>query len=475
MAQQGFLYETVADNIARRIGSGVMQPGDKMPSLRAMSTELGISISTVMQAYGLLESRGLIETLPQSGHYVRHSTARPLELPAITSPDMERTNVPGNRMLHDFLHSAANPEHVQLGCAAPSLDFLPVKRMASILGRCVREQTEAAMQYQFPPGLPELRRQIAARSLKWMGELSSRDILITSGGMDALNLTLQALTKPGDTVAVESPTFFGLLQVLEHHGLRALELPTSPQTGMDLRALEEAASVRRIRAVLTIPCFSNPLGSLMPDQSKQKLLELAAKHDFMVLEDDIYGELQYSGRRPTPIKAWDTEGRVVLCSSFSKSLAPGLRIGWIAAGQSLLGEMEQLQFNTTIGAPSIQQLALADFLASGAYDAHLRRFRRTLRDCMERCSLSVREHFPRGTRLTRPSGGYVLWVELPGGANAIRVFQAAMAEGISIAPGPIFTSQARYGNCIRLNCALRWTDEVEGAIQRLGQLAREQG
>ncbi|MEZ5336945.1 MAG: PLP-dependent aminotransferase family protein [bacterium] len=475
MPPQGFLYENVADNIARRIGSGALLPGERMPSLRALSRELGISISTVMQAYGILESRGLIETLPQSGHFVRRSPQRSLELPSITDPDIERVSVPGNRMLHDFLRSVANPLHVPLGCAAPSLDYLPVKRLAGIMGRVLREQPEAAMNYQFPPGLPELRRQIALRSLNWMGELSADEILITSGGMDALNLSLQALTKPGDTVAVESPTFFGLLQVLEHHGLRALELPTSPQTGIDLRALDEAAGMRRIAAVLLIPSFSNPLGSLMPEQSRRRLLELAGRHDFTVIEDDIYGELHYSGRRPVPIRGYDNAGRVVLCSSFSKSLAPGLRIGWIAASGQRRLELEQLQFNSTIGAPSLQQLALAEFLASGAYDAHLRRFRRSLRDCMEQCSYSVREHFPRGTRLTRPSGGYVLWIELPAGLSGLRLFQAALAEGISIAPGPIFTSQARYASCIRLNAALQWNEQVGNAIRRLGELARELG
>ena len=471
MPQTGFLYENVADNIERRISSGVLRPGEKMPSLRALSRELGISISTVMQAYSILESRGLIETLPQSGHFVRRGNGRSLEAPDISDPDIAQARVPGNRLLHDFLRAVADPDCVPLGCAAPSLDFLPVKRMASLMARAAREHAHDAVEYIFPPGHPELRRQIAARSITWMGELQPSDIIITSGGMDALNLALRAVTKPGDTVAVESPTFFGLLQVMEHLGLRALELPTSPHTGVDLRALEDALSLRRINAVLLIPSFSNPLGSLMPQEAKQRLLALASEHDFSIVEDDIYGELHYSGRRPIPIKAMDRDERVLMCSSFSKSLAPGLRIGWIASRRHV-EQLEQIQFNTTICAPSLQQLALADFLATGAYDAHLRRFRRKLRENMELCALAVMEHFPRGTRLSRPAGGFVMWIELPGRANALELFRNALEEGISIAPGPIFSSQARYSNCIRLNCALQWSQQVEAAIRRLGELAK---
>jgi DNA-binding transcriptional MocR family regulator len=328
------------------------------------------------------------------------------------------------------------------------------------------------MDYIFPPGEYELRRQIAARSIRWLGALRAQDVLISSGGMDALNLTLRAVTRPGDTVAIESPTFFGLLQALENLGLRAVEIPTCPREGLDVEALEQVARKQKISAALLIPSFSNPLGALMPEDARKRLVDLAQQRNFVIVEDDIYGELHYSQRRLPPIKAFDSDGRVILISSFSKTVLPGLRIGWIAT-ERYIRRLEELQFNSTICAPTLQQYAMARFIESGAFDAHLRRLRRTISASMDRFSAAICEHFPPATRMTRPQGGFVQWIELPRNVDAVMLFRHALHAGISIAPGPIFSTQEHYNHCIRLNCGHPWSERIESAIATLGGLIKK--
>ena len=470
MAKAAFLYEEVAGSVAGLIGQGSIPPGSKMPSLRAMSSELGVSISTVMQAYQLLESRGLIETQPQSGHYVRHAPPLQLMAPTVTAPDPAQSCVPVNPMLHEFQRSISEGSPLPLGCGAPSLDFLPCARIAALIAQVARELPQS-MDYIFPPGDYELRRQIAARSIRWLGALRPQDVLITSGGMDAMNLTLRAVTRPGDTVAIESPTFFGVLQVLENLGLRAVEIPTCPQQGIDVEALEQVCRKQKISAAILIPSFSNPLGALMPEDARKRLVDVARKGNFIVIEDDIYGELHYSQRRIPPIKAFDTDGRVIMCSSFSKTLLPGLRIGWIAT-ERYIRRLEELQFNSTICAPTIQQHALARFLDSGSFDTHLRRLRRSISASMDRFAAAICEHFPAGTRMTRPQGGFVTWVELPENVDSIVLFRQALNAGISIAPGPLFSTQPHYSNFIRLNCGHPWSERMEDAVTTLGVLIK---
>jgi DNA-binding transcriptional MocR family regulator len=349
---------------------------------------------------------------------------------------------------------------------------LPTDRLNRTMSAIARSAGGAGVAYDLPPGLLALRRQIARRAIEWGCALSADDLVTTVGAMEALHLCLRAVTRPGDTVAVESPAYYGLLRLLASLGMRVIEIPAHPRTGMDLGALAEALGRHKIRAVMAIPNFNNPLGSLMPDGAKEELVEMLGRREIPLIEDDIYGDLSFGDERPRPAKAFDRKGLVMLCSSFSKTVAPGYRVGWAAPGR-FREEVEQLKFAQSVATATLPQMAVADFLDNGGYDHHLRALRRRLAAQVERMSEAVAEHFPPGTRVARPAGGFMLWVELPPGTSALSLFERALGRGISIAPGPIFSAKQRFSGYIRLSCGLPWSDLLDHAIRTLGKLCAE--
>ncbi|HTP86211.1 MAG TPA: PLP-dependent aminotransferase family protein [Bryobacteraceae bacterium] len=465
-----YLYHAVSDRIAGLIDGGVLRPGEKVPSVRRTSTNEGVSVSTTLQAYMLLESRGYIEARPQSGFYVRaREVARPRE-PRPSLPGRQATRVGVSGLMSKLLLAASDPDVVPLGAACPASELLPLRRLNRILTGLVRRHGGQMNEYDFAPGNAELRRQVARRSLDWGGRLGPEDVLVTSGATEALHLSLSAVTKPGDVVAVESPAFFGILLQLEALGLKALEVPCHPQEGLCLEALSDALRRHRVRACVASPNFSNPLGSTMSDDAKRELVEMLTRRGIPLIEDDLYGDIQFEGVRPKVAKAFDREGLVLLLSSFSKLIAPGYRIGWLTAGR-FQQRVETLKMTSTLATPSMLQRVIAQYLESGAYDRHLRRVRAAFRLQIEQMTAAVSEHFPAGTRVARPRGGFVLWVELPHGVDSLDLFERALAEGISISPGPMFSARQRFRNYIRLNCGYPWSPRLDRAIRTLGRLA----
>lgn len=321
------------------------------------------------------------------------------------------------------------------------------------------------------PGNPGLRRQIALRYLIAGINVPANDIVVTNGALEALNLCLQAVTQPGDTVIVEAPTFYGALQALERHGLKALEVPTHPRTGVDLGAMETAIQRHAPKACWLMTQFQNPLGSLMPEDKKRQLVELLARHQIPLIEDDVYGELYFGATRPVPAKAFDKQGLVLHCSSFSKCLAPGYRIGWASAGR-YTQRVQRLKLSSTLSASSPAQGAIAEYLEQGGYDRHLRRLRETLQAQQDLMANAIAREFPAGTRVTRPQGGFFLWIEMPAAVDALALHRQALARGISVAPGPIFSASGQFGNALRLNYGHPWDDAKADAIRALGEMAR---
>jgi DNA-binding transcriptional MocR family regulator len=295
--------------------------------------------------------------------------------------------------------------------------------------------------------------------------------VVTNGALEALNLCLQAVAEPGDTVIVEAPTFYGALQALERHGLKALEVPTHPRTGVDLEAMETAIKRHRPKACWLMTQFQNPLGSLMPEEKKRQLVELLARHEIALIEDDVYGELYFGAARPVPAKAFDKHGLVLHCSSFSKCLAPGYRIGWASAGR-YTQRVQRLKLSSTLSASGPAQGALAEYLEQGGYDRHLRRLRETLQAQQDLMANAIAREFPAGTRVTRPQGGFFLWLEMPAAVDALALHRQALARGISVAPGPIFSASGQFGNALRLNYGHPWDDGKADAIRVLGEMAR---
>jgi DNA-binding transcriptional MocR family regulator len=462
------LYEDIAERIGRQIEQGAYRPGERIPSVRTLSNNLRVSINTVMGAYARLENAGLVEARPQSGYYVR---SRPPE-PEARPYDDELAAKPvefGPRMWR-IRRNLARPCRVQLSSGAPNPDLLPVDRLNRIMAAQTRLFPHESVSYSPPMGLERLRVQIARRSPASGCTLSPKDIMITSGGVEAVMLALQATCQPGDTVAIGSPVYHTYLGSIQGMGLKVLEIPSSPREGLNIDVLAYALRQTPVRACLVLATFNNPLGGAMPDEKKRALVELLARHDIPLIEDDVYGDLSYAPQRPFTCKAFDKKGLVLLCSSFSKTLAPGYRVGWIVPGR-YQEKIETLKSCFSVAAPSPCQLALAEFLTNGGYDRHLRALRRAYVRQVEQMRAAIGRAFPKGTHVTRPEGGSVLWIEMPEGADGLALHERALKEGIAVAPGVMFTLGDQYRNCIRVNAAY-WSKRVETAIAKLGKMAR---
>jgi DNA-binding transcriptional MocR family regulator len=464
------LYEKVANDIARMIEHATFRPGERVPSIRNVSRQMGVSITTAMEAYRLLEDRDLIEARPQSGYYVRPLYRKLIPEPHVPLPKESPTTVSINDLVRMMWRDSQDKSLVPLGAAVPSPANLPVDKLNRILASVVRRRGGQCISYESICGFEGLRIQIARRALHSGCQLTPQDVVITSGCQEAVTLSLMAVCRPGDTVAIESPTYFDHLQTLEALKLKVVEIATDLHEGINLDALESVIQKRKIRACLLIPNFSNPLGCLMPDEKKKSLAKMIARYDIPLIEDDIWGDLSFAPERPRTVKAFDKKGMVLLCSSISKTLAPGYRIGWAVAGR-FQSEVERLKSIMTIATATAPQMAIAEFLANGGYDHHLRRVRRTYSQQVWLMTQAVRKFFPSGTRISRPAGGYVLWVELPQSVDSRKLYESALKEKITIAPGPIFSVRKGYENYIRLNAAT-WSEDIEKALATLGSLAK---
>ncbi|QDD89990.1 PLP-dependent aminotransferase family protein [Pseudomonas oryzihabitans] len=462
-------YEKFADQLATLMTTGVLTPGERLPSVRSASRTHGISPSTVFQAYYLLESRGLIEARERSGYFVREP-ARSHDAAPVLAP-LEGTEVAVSDLVYSVLQSLQDPDIVPFGSAFPSPDLFPLARLARSMAHGLRDLPAHDLTAYVTPGHPELRRQIARRyGLAGMPDVGE-ELVITHGALEALNLGLQSLTRPGDLVAVESPAFYASLQVLERLQLKAVEIPVDPERGLNVDALAEALGRLPIKACWFMSGLQNPTGVSLDDRAQQRLYGLLQRHQVPLLEDDVYAEL-YSGSEPhRPIKRFDSEGLVLHCGSFSKCLAPGYRIGWIAAGRQA-GAVARLRLMTTITPSMPAQAALADYLQHGGYDRHLRRLRLALDRQRQAMLAAARRYFPAETRISRPQGGYFLWFELPAQVDSLALYRQALAEGISLAPGPIFSAQQGFRHCIRLNCGPPWDARSEAAMATLGELLK---
>lgn len=472
IAMSEYLYEYLADEFARLITERVLQPGDRLPSVRRLASQKRLSVSTVLQALRQLEDRGLVEARPQAGFYVRRRTRTPAE-PAAHGKLTRPTFVGVNQLLMQVLHANEQPGVLPLGAAYPAPGLLPSLRMQRMFGKVARGREDLLAVGSCIRGSDaRLVRQIMRRSLDWGGPLADDEIVITNSCTEALNLCLRAVAGPGDTIALESPTYFVLLQIIESLGMKALEIPTHSRTGISVEALELATRNGAVKACLLVPNANNPLGCIMPEENKRRVAQLLAERGVPLIEDDIYGDLHFEDGRPWPIKAYDTTGNVMLCSSFSKTVSPALRVGFIAAGR-YFDEVALLKTLSSGVTGAMQQAALAEFVEGGGFDRQLRQVRRAYARQVARMADAVAEHFPAECLLSRPQGGFVLWVEMPRSVDALELHPYAVAEGIAFMPGQLFSASGRYRNCLRLNCGNPWSETIEAAVQRLGELVRQ--
>jgi DNA-binding transcriptional MocR family regulator len=464
------LYEALADRVADKIVTGHLRPGARLWSVRQLARLEGVSPATVVQAYVLLEGRGLIEARPQSGHYVRAPRVPALPEPRSARPVAVPSRVGVADRVARLYRAMRDPHVVPLGTAVVAPELLPTDKLNLILARIARSAGGVGVAYDPPPGSAVLRRAIARRAPSWGMLASPDDVVTTVGCMEAIHLSLRAVVRASDAVAVETPAYYGLLQLLESMELRVFEIPAHPRHGMDLDDLERVVRARAVKAVLAVPSFNNPLGSRMPDEARERLVAMLTAADIPLIEDDIYGDLFHEGDRPRVAKSFDRAGIVLTTGSFSKTLAPGYRVGYVLPGR-YKERVEQLKFAHTVACPTLPQLAVAELLDSGGYDHHLRTLRKRLAANVARASEAIATHFPPGTRVSRPQGGFTLWVELPPGVSALDLEARALEHGISVAPGPIFSAKRRFSSNLRIACGAPWSEVIERAIVTLGRLA----
>jgi len=463
-------YELLAREIEQQIARGVLRSGDRLPSVRQTCSSRGLSPSTVFQAYYLLESRGLVRAVPRSGYFVAaRAGGTLLPEPQTSQPQSGSQPIEINDLIFACLGSARVRNIVPLGSAFLSPTLFPLDQLRRALISSMRRLDPWRMVEDLPPGNLQLKREIAKRYLRQGFAVATDEIVLTHGAMEALNLCLNAVARPGDAVVVESPTFYVALQALQRLGLRAIEVPTHVREGIDLGRLAQVIELYRPKACWLMTTFQNPLGSLMPEAKKRDLVDLLARHDVPLIEDDVYSELYEGKVAPLPAKAFDRRGLVLHCSSFSKCLAPGYRVGWATPGR-FTREVEKLKLTTSLSGSIPVQAALAAYLQEGGYDRHLRSLRLSLQAQRDSVFDAVTRSFPDGTRVVRPAGGYFVWVELPAGVDAMALHAAALAQQISLAPGPMFSAQAEFQHHIRLTCGQPWNETLERAMRTLARL-----
>lgn len=463
------LYLQVADGIEKMIADEILRIGDKLPSVRVLSEEYGISMGTAFQAYYHLEGKGLVESRPKSGYYVRFNHRRFPELPKMRLPEQGSAEVSVKEMIATVYRDLNAKLLVNFAVAVPDVSLLPAAKLNKSVMHALRSSKNHCINYEHTQGNEELRKQIAKLSFNWGGKVRADDVVVTAGCMEALILSLRTVTKHGDTIAVESPAYFGVYQAIESLGLKVVEISSDPVTGPDLNCLRKVFSKYEIKACVFTPNFSNPLGSCMPDEKKKELVDLITEFNIPLIEDDIYGEMYFGKHRPKTCKSFDRKGLVMYCSSLSKSLAPGYRVGWVIPGK-FLEKVKQLKMMYTVTSPTLTQVAMAHFLSIGRYEYHLKNLRKALHTQCLRYIQGIMQYFPHDTKISRPQGGFVLWVELNKKVDAYKLCTEALKHNISVAPGQIFSASCNYSNCVRLSYGKPWDEDVDYALMMLGKL-----
>lgn len=464
-------YQQLVDQLREQIEANIWQPGEKLPSLRQQADQSGLSLMTVMHAYEVLESQGWILSKPQSGYYIapRAAALRPrLATQTVERPEQTDTN----SFVFDVLQATRDPAIMPFGSAFPDPELFPQRQLMRSLVKVSHNLKPTDALNNLPPGNPELRKILAQRYAQQGITISPDDIVITNGAMEALNLSLQAVTEPGDWVVIENPSFYGALQAIERLKLNAIAIASDVEQGIDFAELEQALQRWPVKACWLMTNRQNPLGFTLSNTRKEQLVALLARYGVALIEDDVYSELWIGEEKPLPAKAFDRHGDVMHCGSFSKNLVAGFRIGWVAAGRHAQ-RIQRIQLMSTLSTSAPMQLALADFLSTRSYDSHLKRLRQILAKRKQLARTALRQVLPAEASISDTPGGYFLWVSLPDGINTTQLYHLALEQGISIAPGQLFSSSEDFRHCFRFNTAWPWDVRAEAAVEKLGQLIKQ--
>lgn len=470
MKREFHRYERLATSLEQQIRAGTFQVGERLPSVRELRRYHGVSTGTVVKALSILESQGLAFARPKSGFYVQALPDASTCLPRAPHVVPEPTAVGVSNAAADLFTEAGDADMINFGAALPSPDFFPNEKLSRMLAAVSREDPEKFGHYDILTADEGLRHQLARRFSLHHGADTPDDLIVTCGATEGINLAVRSVARPGDLIAVETPGYFGSLQILESLHMDVLPVPSSCEDGIHTEALQQALEDYPIKALLLVPSYSNPNGSCLSEARRRSIVELLSNYGVPLIEDDVYGELYHEEKRPPTMKSFDQSGDVIYVNSFSKTLSPGMRVGWVSGGR-FTERIRRLKHIHTLMTPTIPQRALARFLQTGMYERHMRRIRRDVRRQTHMLASRVREFFPTGTAVSNPHGGFCLWVEMPPGIDCFAFRERAKEKKISVSPGSLFCANGGFRNFLGMNAALEWNDQVDVAVQTLGTIA----
>ncbi|MBU1001992.1 MAG: PLP-dependent aminotransferase family protein [Proteobacteria bacterium] len=468
---QHYQYKKIEEHVLNLVESGVLQPGQRLPSLRKMATSTRVSVPTVAQAYAELESRGLLESRERSGFYVS------LDYKRLPAPSLCPRAKPGQMdmsrpaLLEAALKSCHSNVCDPMNRYYPDQSLLAGHCLGKILRSVILENPVRAASNVPPQGFIELRKQIALRCMNADLAVSPDEVVVTPGTMSGIAALLACITRPGDAVLIQSPAFILYLRVIETLGLRAIEIPSCPQNGIPVQHVADAIRDFDVKACLLIPNFHMD-GSLTPDEAKRRIVKMLTDKNIPLLEDDVYGELYFGQERPSLFKTFDTTGLVATASSLTRTIAPGYRLGWLLPGRFKDQVLAYMAMTDSRPATPIQ-LALAEFLRKGEFEKHMKGLRAAMALSMARMQCEVGRRFPEGTQVSRPQGGFYLWVQMPSQVDSKDVFLRARDKGVVIFPGSLLSFSDTFKNCIRINCRGVWNDKIREALGVLGGIVTE--
>ncbi|OJJ16596.1 hypothetical protein BKI52_32290 [marine bacterium AO1-C] len=474
--EKEFLYQQLADNLQQHILQKNLLPGSKLPSVRTLSQQYQVSPSTVFSAYYYLESLGLIEAKPKSGYYVRRKkdTAKIKAYQRLIAEEriVDKPFKPTSSGIIEELEVInTQTGYINFSQAVPPMQLLPTQRFKKTLADASKNYSDQLLRYPPSVGIESLRQQIVLHAFQWGFGGDKDDVLITAGCLEALVLCLQAVVQRGDIIVTDTLTYFGIQQAIEHLGYQVIPITSDPIQGLDLDYLTQVFKKFSVKACLFVSNFHNPTGHSIPDHQKKQLAEIVNRWQIPLIENDVYGDVYFGKQRPSTIKRYDQDGWVMYCNSFSKTVAPGYRVGYCLPGRFKAEVFRQKRIHS-ITTSSIAQFVLSDFLQKGRYGYHLKKLRNYLHFNMIKYEECIMDNFPAQTFFSTPQGGYVLWIGFDQSIDTYELYQQSLVSNIVIIPGQVFSFSQTYKNFIRLSFATPFDEQVATAIQTLGKLAK---
>ncbi|VFA41057.1 aminotransferase-like domain-containing protein [Chryseobacterium indologenes] len=464
-----YKYEIFTKSIEEQIRNGLLQPGDRLPSVREIKERYQLSTSSVQSGFEYLMITGLAESRLRSGYFVPQRKEENIPEARTMLPVVVRDEVFMKNML---LTSRRTSEPASFNTTMPGDLLVPQKLILRTMQEVIRKKGAALLRYYPSDGSGALRKQISKQMRMHGCLLNPDEIIITDGALQALTIALRSVTKAGDVVAVDSPCVFSVLEVIANLGLKVIEIPVHYRTGFDTDYFRKACSEHNIKALAVTPNFHNPTGILMKDETKKEIVNIAETHEVCIIENDMYSDLYFEGKRPSCIKSFDTSGIVMMYSSFSKTLAPGIRLGWLYAG-NFYSKSERARFILGRSVSPVYQELILSLLENNSYERHLRSFRKKLNHQAVVVLDCLRKFFPEEAYFHRPQGGYNIWGQLPEKTDMKKFYHYCENNSIMFTPGNTFSPTSRYSHHFRVVFAERITPENLFLLENAGKKVKE--